>query len=161
MSDVLSFEDSPELLTPVVLDGLYAEAMALAEEARAYFDQIGAFDRQQMDAASRVFFSCESLKVTTRLMHVIAWLLVRRAVETGEMDEAAAARPERRLGRASATDLETESRLAKLPKQAVSLIQRSQALYERVARIEAGFVGAEPIDASPVQRMMSRLEGSF
>ena len=62
-------------LTPKLIDGLYVEAMVLADEARSYFDTGGRDDRLALDPLDRVGFSCESLKVTTRLMHVIAWLL--------------------------------------------------------------------------------------
>jgi len=159
MSDDLIFDDGAEPLTPVVLDGLYLEAMQLTEEARTYFDQLAVADRQHMDPASRVFFSCESLKVTTRLMHVIAWLLVRKAVEAGEMPAAEATRPERRLGRASPTSAQGEPRLEKLPAKALGMIQRSQDLYQRVARIEAGLIKAETDAGSPVHQMLGRLEG--
>ena len=67
-----------------LIDSLYVESMLLADEARGYFDEAGRADRESLDALSRVLFSCESMKVTTRLMHVIAWLLTQRAVaETG------------------------------------------------------------------------------
>lgn len=55
-----------------LVDSLYVEAMVLADEARGYFDQLGRDERDALEALSRVAFSCESLKVTTRLMHVIA-----------------------------------------------------------------------------------------
>ena len=48
----------------------------------------------------RVGFACESLKVTTRIMHIVAWLLTQRAVETGELPGREGRRPERRLGHA-------------------------------------------------------------
>src|SRR3954466_7205772 len=57
--------------------------MLLADEARAYLDRQGRADRDSLEPIVRVSFSCESLKVTTRLMHVIAWLLTQRAVEAG------------------------------------------------------------------------------
>ena len=72
-------------LTPKLIDGLYVEAMVLADEARSYFDTLGRDDRLALDPLDRVGFSCESLKVTTRLMHVIAWLLTQRAVAAGEL----------------------------------------------------------------------------
>ena len=58
-----------------LIDALYIEAMLLADEARSYFDEVGRAEREMLDPLVRVGFSCESLKVTTRLMHVIAWLL--------------------------------------------------------------------------------------
>ena len=68
-----------------LVDSLYVEAMLLADEARGYFDAAGRADRDDLPPLLRVGFSCESLRVTTRLMHVIAWLLVRRALASGEI----------------------------------------------------------------------------
>src|SRR3546814_10232754 len=83
-----------------LIDSLYVEAMLLADEARAYFDEGGRSDREALDPLARVAFSCESLKVTTRLMHVIAWLLTQRAVAAGELPPRDALHPSRRLGAA-------------------------------------------------------------
>src|SRR3546814_13057604 len=62
-----------------LLDSLYVESMVMADEARAYFDQQGDRDREELDIMLRVSFSCESLKVTSPLMHGIAWLLTQTA----------------------------------------------------------------------------------
>ncbi len=76
--------------------------MLLADEARSYFDDVGRDDRTSLDPFARVGFACESLKVTTRIMHIVAWLLTQRAIESGEIPTAdgpppgAAARPCRR-----------------------------------------------------------------
>jgi regulator of CtrA degradation len=66
-------------ITPRLIDALYTEAMILADEARAYFDEEGRDDRQTLEPFARVGFACESLKVTTRIMHIVAWLLTQRA----------------------------------------------------------------------------------
>lgn len=145
-------------LTPKLVASLYTEAMLLADEARSYFDSNGRSDRDSLDPVDRVGFSCESLKVTTRLMHVIAWLLTQRAIEAGELSANQARRPARRLGEAPDSD---EALVAKLPEAAVGLIQASRDLYARVRRLdEAGAQTAEP-QASPARSLMSRLERSF
>lgn len=145
-------------LTAKLVTSLYTEAMLLADEARSYFDSNGRADRDSLDPIDRVGFSCESLKVTTRLMHVIAWLLTQRAVEAGELSRSQALRPARRLGEAPDSD---ESLLPRLPESARALIGASRDLYARVKRLdEAGGPGAEP-QASPARSLMSRLERSF
>ena len=70
-------------ITSRVIDSLYTEAMLLADEARHYFDEAGRDDRNLLEPFVRVTFACESLKVTTRIMHIVAWLLTQRAIETG------------------------------------------------------------------------------
>src|SRR5918996_5505148 len=91
-------------LTPKLVDSLYVEAMVLADEARSYFDAAARDDRLDLPPVDRVGFSCESLKVTTRLMHVIALLLTQRAVAAGELTRSEAGESERRLGPAPAGD---------------------------------------------------------
>ncbi|HEX8262826.1 MAG TPA: DUF1465 family protein, partial [Allosphingosinicella sp.] len=139
-------------------DSLYTEAMLLADEARGYFDRQGREERMMLDPLLRVGFSCESLKVTTRLMHVIAWLLTQRAVEAGELSRTQARRPARRLGEAPDSD---EGLLPRLPANALALVNASRDLYARVKRLdEAGGLGPEP-QASPARSLMSRLERSL
>ena len=150
-------EDGQSELTPKLIDSLYVEAMLLADEARSYFDAQGRDDRLALDPVDRVGFSCESLKVTTRLMHVIAWLLTQRAVAAGELSRAQAGEAERRLGEAGRTDADL---LAKLPEAAAELIRLSEELYARVRRLDAGsFEGGTP--GSPARSLLNRLERSL
>jgi regulator of CtrA degradation len=151
-------EDAARMqLTPKLIDSLYVEAMVLADEARSYFDRHGREERESLDPLVRVGFSCESLKVTTRLMHVIAWLLTQRAVEAGELSRTQARRPARRLGDAPESDAEL---LAKLPESALALIKASRELYARVERLDRGTLGQEP-QASPARSLLNRLERSL
>jgi len=144
-------------ITPRVIDSLYVEAMVLADEARAYFDRNGREDRMALDPLVRVGFSCESLKVTTRLMHVIAWLLTQRAVEAGELSADQARRPARRLGDSVESD---EELLEQLPESAISLVRASSDLYARVQRLDEGGGEPEP-QPSPARTLLSRLQRSF
>jgi len=144
-------------LTPRLIDGLYVEAMVLADEARSYFDTGGRDDRLALDPLDRVGFSCESLKVTTRLMHVIAWLLTQRAVAAGELSREQAGASERRLGVAAETDL---ALLARLPEAAADLIRSSEELYGRVSRLDQGSL-ADDAGGSPARSLLSRLQRSF
>lgn len=131
---------SQAVLTPVLINPLYTEALALADEARSYFTRMGQDERLNLEPMERVLFSCESLKVTTRLMHVISWLLVGKAVAAGEMTPEEACVPERRLGFVENSDETQEPRLTLLPAQALSLIRRSRDLYGRVSHIEASLM---------------------
>jgi regulator of CtrA degradation len=141
-------------ITPRLVDSLYTEAMLLADEARAYFDESGRDDRQTLDPFARVGFACESLKVTTRIMHIVAWLLTQKAVETGEIRSADGRRPERRLGHANESD---EAVVRQLPESAQRLINSSADLYSRVKRLDEGQLVDEPAP-SPARALMGRLE---
>src|SRR4051795_99488 len=130
--------DRPEpqvRITSRLIDSLYTEAMLLADEARSYFDDAGRDERAMLEPFARVGFACESLKVTTRIMHIVAWLLTQRAIESGEIPAREGRRAERRLGNAQETD---PAVLAALPPSAQRLINSSADLYARIKRIDEG-----------------------
>ncbi len=145
----------PEVrITPRLVDALYVEAMLLADEARAYFDDVGKGERLLLEPFERVGFACESLKVTTRIMHIVAWLLTQRAIETGELHYVDGRRPERRLGHATASDSKV---VEQLPPAAQRLIIASGDLYARIQRLDEGQLDDEPVQ-SPARALMGRLE---
>ncbi|MET0370961.1 MAG: DUF1465 family protein [Sphingobium sp.] len=144
-----------------LVDGLYVEAMVMADEARSYFHG-GDDESAAMEPLRRVAFTCESLKVTTRLMHIIAWLLSQRAWQRGEIAEDELAQEKYRLGAAAVTD---PALVAEFPFAARALVDASQDLYDRVARLQdrmdmmARPVGHAP--ASPARALMDRLSLAF
>ena len=71
-------------ITSRLINSLYTEAMLLADEARSYFDDAGRDERQTLEPFARVGFACKSLKVTTRIMHIVAWLLTQTGDRVGE-----------------------------------------------------------------------------
>ena len=137
-----------------LVDGLYVEAMVMADEARAYFDFRDGDEPEVDDPVRRVAFACESLKVTTRIMHIVAWLLTQRAVESGEISWTQGRRPERRLGNAQDSDPLV---VGQLPETAQRLIRSSSDLYARVRRIDEGHFETEAAQ-SPARALMGRLE---
>lgn len=141
-------------IAPRLVDALYTEAMLLADEARGYFDEAGRTERRDLDPFVRVGFACESLKVTTRIMHIVAWLLTQRAIETGEIHGHGGRRPERRLGHANDSDMAI---VDQLPGAAQRLISASSELYARVKRLDEGQLAEEPVQ-SPARALMGRLE---
>jgi regulator of CtrA degradation len=141
-------------ITSRLIDSLYTEAMLLADEARSYFDDAGRDERATLEPFARVGFACESLKVTTRIMHIVAWLLTQRAIESGEIPSRDGRRPERRLGHAQDTD---PAIVAALPPAARRLINGSADLYARVKRLDDGGLEAEA-PQSPARALMGRLE---
>jgi regulator of CtrA degradation len=143
-----------EPITSRLIDSLYTEAMLLADEARSYFDDCGRDERAALDPFARVGFACESLKVTTRIMHIVAWLLTQRAIESGEIVLADGRRPERRLGHAQESD---PAVIEQLPEAAQRLITSSMDLYARVKRIDESPAEVEAAH-SPARALMGRLE---
>jgi len=121
-----------------LVEALYREALALADEAQSYFDVAEHGDRRCIDPLARITFSCESLKVTTRLTQVVAWLLTQRAGEGA-------------AGRMRGVTPVTEAAvLAAMPPAAQTLIVASIALYRRAEHLDRvqGGVFAAAVPAS-------------
>lgn len=155
---------NPALHTRLI-DGLYVEALVMADEARAYFDREGAVDKDRYDVMTRLSFTCESLKVTTRIMHVIAWLMTQKAWLRGEITAQALADPKYRLAPAVETDRDA---LALMPEAARLLVVGSQSLYDRVLRLQERMAEPDSREARPVQggaspalELIGRLERSL
>lgn len=148
-------EETQRRMTARLVNSLYTEAMLLADEARGYFDVFGRAERESLPPLERVNFSCESLKVTTRLMHVIAWLLTRKAIDAGEIREDPA-NDSRRLGYAAESDPDI---YARLPEAAIGLIEASTDLYERIAKLDRDMY--EPRELSPALGLIRKIERAF
>lgn len=146
------------VLTAKLVESLYTDAMLLADEARSHFEEHGQAERESLTPMLRIGYAVESLKVTTRIMHVVAWLLTRRAVLRGEIGEVEGALPERRLGRAEPGDAGV---IAQLPDNARALVEASEDLYGRVARLEAEMLAPPAPQASPARSLLGRLERAF
>lgn len=145
-----------------LIDGLYVETLVLADEARAFFDLHGEAERAGLAEMDKVTFACESLKVTTRLMHVIAWLLAQRAIFNGELPASSRGDERFRLGPAARSSAGATRHIS--PEMA-ALILASEDIYQRVARLERQFVGRargrRMAPPSPARDLLNRLEHAF
>ena len=146
-----------------VFSTLFREGMALVEETATYLDREGRSDSRELSRTGSLAYAAESMRLTTRLMQLAAWLLLQRAVNDGEMSAELAA-PEKakvRLeGLASAT---TGSGWDDLPKPLRDLIERSMGLQERIRRLDSAIgpdAATAPID-NPVGRQLGRLAKAF
>lgn len=142
-------------ITSHVLHSLYTEVMILADEARAYFER-----QHEASVAPElaVSFSCESLKVTTRLMHSIAWLLSEKAIFSGEISEAQMLMHERQLGFAPASD---HKLVQDLPAQAQYLVSESEVIYDRLKRINGQMMTDHQQNTPFHHVMLDRLQKAF
>ncbi|WP_370032651.1 DUF1465 family protein [Qipengyuania mesophila] len=143
-------------LNEEVIEDLYTEALVLADDARAAFDLRFTERSANPDDLTRVALSIEGLRTTTRLMHVLAWLLNQRAYLAGELTEQQIARcgalPEER-----ASDADN---LARLEPATCALIEESERLHARVARLDRDW-RIDRIAAPPVAALHGRLAQAF
>lgn len=133
------------------VENLYVEAMLLADEAHAAFAARRDCAAVQDDAFLRVAEACEALKTTTRLMHIIAWLLHHRAMIAGDPgagpDDSAA-----RIGDPVAADWDV---CAGFDASMQRIVKASERLFERIVQIEGGW---QKPAVTPVQNLLARIE---
>jgi regulator of CtrA degradation len=112
------------------------EAIGLLGEARRYLVEKAEKERKVLPTERGLQASLETMRLVARLTQVMAWLLTHRAVHAGEMSLAEAMRPDRRLGgRELCLNTDGDNDPA-LPKELRSILDRSHALYERIARLD-------------------------
>ncbi|WP_284124489.1 DUF1465 family protein [Parerythrobacter aestuarii] len=146
----------PTDLSATIVEELYCEALVLADDVRAAFDLTTPRDAGKMDQV-RIALSTEGLKTTTRVMHVLAWLLNQRAYFRGEMTEAQL----RKHGqlppdRASEPD---QLELLELPTQL--LIVETQLLHARVARLDKAWRTGPDARPEGLDQIHARLESAL
>jgi len=150
----IASDSKAQPITAHVLHSLYTEVMILADEARAYFERHHKNDSVAPELA--IAFSCESLKVTTRLMHSIAWLLSEKAIYSGEVSEADLDNHDRNLGYAPESDPESVKTLSA---QAQYLVSESEVIYSRLQRINKQILSENP--QAVHQDLLNKLQQAF
>lgn len=147
---------NPTDLTATIVEELYCEALVLADDVRAAFDLTTPRDGGKPDLV-RIALSTEGLKTTTRVMHVLAWLLNQRAYFRGEMNEQQLQRhghlpPDRPSEPAQLDLLEPPTRL---------LILETQLLHARVARLDRAWRAKEDGRPEGLDHIRARLESAL
>ena len=148
---------SQRTINQQIVEELYAEALVLADDARAAFGLRLHADAATQNDAIRIALSIEGLRTTTRVMHVLAWLLNQRAFLAGELSEKQVRR-DNALPEERAAD---PGNLAVLEPETRALIRESEELYARVARLDRELRGKHDHAQAPVQAMQDRLAAAF
>ena len=112
---------------------LFKEGMALVETTAAYLDGKGRADSKALLRPIALAYATESMRLTTRLMQIASWLLLRRAVNEGELT-LAQAMSERHRVRLQRQDLISPPEVvAELPPAFVEFCIRSIRLQKEMS----------------------------
>ena len=114
----------------------FDEGMALVEECARYLDGKGRDESRALPRKMALVYAGESMRVTTRLMQAASWLLIQRAVHDGDMTPEDASSDRYRLGAREICLGKREEGLNELPKKLLDLLERSESLYRRIARLD-------------------------
>jgi regulator of CtrA degradation len=126
---------------------IYREGMDLVELTAKYLDGSGRQEGKALNGAAALSFATESMRLTTRLMNLASWLLIRRSVNNGEMTQERARRERLKLkvdtiGRPSHIKAYEE-----LPERLRGLIEASYALQDKIVKLDRLFDGGAVLAA--------------
>jgi regulator of CtrA degradation len=148
-------------------DLVFKEGMALVERTASYLEGPGRAEAKRLSAPANVLYASESMRLTTRLLDLASWLLIRRALKEGEISETEAQK------KCSSVSLHGPAKPSHvqgydtLPQGMRDLVGESYALYDRIVRLDRALnlkleeVGSEPVLANPVGAQMDRLRVAF
>jgi regulator of CtrA degradation len=125
-----------EKTTVLWLDKTYGETMQLLEEAKRYNAYSFKNQVRHLLPIKRLAITTESLRVTSRLTHTMAWLMTEKAIINDELLRAEVENRFRPLAEEHICTQKTDKDLEGLPNGLVSLIDRSFELFMRASRLE-------------------------
>ena len=146
-------------------DAIFKEGMGLVERTASYLDGPGRKEARQLKGPVSVLYATESMRLTTRLLELASWLMIRRALKEGEIStQEAQAKRERVKLRAPGRPAHVKG-YAELPEGLRGLIEASFALNDRIVQLDRAMqvvVGEPALDAAnPVGAQVLRLEEAF
>jgi regulator of CtrA degradation len=144
---------------------VFREGMALVEAAATYLDGEGRKEARKLRPPHSLAYATESMRLTTRLMQLASWLLIRRAVSEGELTPEQAIEEQRKVKLPVTVSDQPTRDLGQLPARLRELIEQSVKLQERVIRLDQmldlkEMPAAGEID-NPLKSQMSRLRAAF
>jgi len=146
-------------------DEIFREGMALVEKTAGYLDGEGRREAKALGPALAVVYASESMRLTTRLLEVASWLLMRRSLKSGEITKEEARVKRRRIKLASVGRPEHVKDFANLPSGLRRLIESSFSLNDRIVQIdralEAPALVVVSSNSNPVQQQLNRLADAF
>jgi regulator of CtrA degradation len=144
---------------------VFREGMALVEAAATYLDGDGRKESRKLQPPLSLAYATESMRLTTRLMQLASWLLIRRAVSEGELTLEQAFEEQRKIRLPVRGNEQPTRDFNALPPRLKELIEQSVKLQERIVRLDQ-MLGLEPAPAPgeadhPLNSQLSRLRAAF
>lgn len=143
-------------------DRVFKEGMALVERTAAYLDGTGRAEQKKLPPSTGVTYATETMRLTTRLLELASWLLVKRALRDGEIgiEEARRKRSQLKLsGEGRASHIRS---FDQLPPGLQALIRESFVLHDRIVQLDRAMAG-EPaaVGPNPVAAQIDQIERAF
>ncbi|MFA5955727.1 DUF1465 family protein [Hyphomicrobium sp.] len=147
-------------------DHIFKEGMALVERTASYLDGPGRKEAKALAGGVGVLYATESMRLTTRLLDLASWLLIRRALREGEITEDEAQKKRRRVKLQAFGRPSHVKGYSELPQGLQHLIEESFALHDRISQLDRVLTrpsAAEMPEAAlnPVAHQVGLLQRAF
>jgi len=147
-------------------DHIFREGMALVERTASYLDGPGRKEAKNLNGSAGVLYATESMRLTTRLLDLASWLLIRRALREGEITDEEAQKKRRRVKLQAFGRPSHVKGFPELPNGLKGLIEESFALHDRISQLDRAMSkpdDSEPLTgaANPVAQQVGLLERAF
>ena len=141
----------------------FKEGMGLVEETANYLDGEGRIDARVLDRTGAIAYATESMRLTTRLMQMASWLLLQRAIASGDMNNDEAHKEKHRINLAEIGRGHDLKGGEQMPDGLKSLVDRSLRLLERIKTLDSMLNRKAPEleIQSPINAQLSRLERAY
>jgi regulator of CtrA degradation len=178
MSNVFSVESAPlggattvsfgeRFQSSEHFDNIFREGMALVERTASYLDGPGRKEAKSLQGGAGVLYATESMRLTTRLLDLASWLLIRRALREGEITDDEAQKKRRRVKLQAFGRPSHVKGYSDLPQGLRGLIEESFALHDRISQLDRAMMKAPEPDTvskqapNPVAQQVGLLERAF
>lgn len=148
-------------------DHIFKEGMALVERTASYLDGPGRREAKGLVGAPGVLYATESMRLTTRLLDLASWLLIRRALKEGEITDEEAAKKRRRVKLQAFGRPSHVKDFHDLPSGLRNLIVESFSLHDRICQLDRAMTMPRDPDqvterpANAVAQQLGMLERAF
>ncbi len=115
---------------------VFQEGMSLIEETANYLDGPGRQDVRELGKQGSVTYASQSMRLTTRLMQLASWLLLQRAVSSGEITRDDADHEKSRISLDEIGEGQPLTGADSMPDALKALVSRSLRLHERIMTLD-------------------------
>jgi regulator of CtrA degradation len=145
-------------------DAIFKEGMALVEHTARYLDGPGRQEARKLRGPLSVLYATESMRLTTRLLELASWLMIRRALKSGEISAEEARIKRQRVKLKGPGRPSHVKGFIDLPEGLKRLIEQSFSLNDRIVQLDRAMeltvdeaCGAD----NPVGAQVTRLQEAF
>lgn len=147
-------------------DQVFREGMGLVEDTANYLEGPGRRESRAINPAASALYASESMRLTTRLLELASWLIIRRSLKAGEISSEEARVKRRRLRLSAIGRPQHVAGFEQLPERLRDLIAASFSLHDRITMLDRALERPEAVTTdsgagNPVSDQFDLLNAAF